>query len=40
MIEMYIKLVMEGKRSIEPNDIVPQVPAKYLADVKAVLGVA
>ena len=33
MIDMYVKLVQSGLRTIE------QVPAKYLAQVKAVLGI-
>ena len=40
MVDMYVRLVQEGKRSLYPNDVVPQVPAKYLVDVKAALGVA
>ena len=33
MVDMYVKLVIEGKRTIE------QVPLKYRAEVQAILNV-
>lgn len=38
MVEVYFNLVKEQKRTCNPkNKSVPQVPAKWLAEVKALL---
>jgi hypothetical protein len=37
MAEMYFKLVLAGRRQMEPGGPLVQVPEKYLAEVQAML---
>ncbi|WP_252471750.1 CD1375 family protein [Desulfosporosinus nitroreducens] len=37
MVEMYFKLVKEGRRQMTPSGLLVQVPEKYLADVQTML---